>query len=140
MAAKLSARKQKFVDAYAGNATEAAIAAGLSKKTAKAAGSRMFNDADVQAAIRARDKEAAKASIATRQQRQQFWTKVLLAENEKMADRLKASELLGRSEADFTDKMEVKGELTLEDLVRESADVPAAAVKKPVAVAPRAET
>lgn len=47
--------------------------------------------------------------IASREERQAFWTRVLLAEERdgedppKMSDRLKASELLGRSEADFTD-------------------------------------
>lgn len=32
-------------------------------------------------------------------------------------DRLKASELLGRSEADFAEKLHVVGRLTLEELV-----------------------
>jgi len=48
--------------------------------------------------------------IATREERQAFWTNVLYGKEEsdtKMSDRLKASELLGRSEADFTDNLRV---------------------------------
>ena len=41
--------------------------------------------------------------IATRDERQKFWTDVMNSSSEEMRDRLKASELLGKSEADFTE-------------------------------------
>jgi hypothetical protein len=41
----------------------------------------------------------------TRQQRQQFWSKVAGDESQEMKDRLRASELLGKSEADFTENL-----------------------------------
>lgn len=49
----LSAKREAFVRAYVayGNATQAAIAAGYSEKTAKQQGSRLLTDVDIQAAI-----------------------------------------------------------------------------------------
>ena len=51
----LSARRQRFVNAYigecAGNATQAAIKAGYSEKTARSAGSRLLTKADVRQAL-----------------------------------------------------------------------------------------
>ncbi|MCD6150032.1 terminase small subunit [bacterium] len=39
--------------------------------------------------------------VATRRERQVFWTKTMMDKEEKMSDRLRASELLGKSELDF---------------------------------------
>jgi len=97
------------VDAYAGNATEAAIAAGYSHQTARAQGSRLLTNADIREAIEARRSKASERLIATREDRQRFWTGVLRDVGAEMRDRLKASELLGKSEADFTEKVEHSG-------------------------------
>ena len=73
--------------------------------------------------------EEVKVYIATKQDRQAFWTKIMagtLFKDEgapeidigiRLSDRIKASELLGKSECDFLQKHEVTGKLTLEDLV-----------------------
>ena len=53
-----------------------------------------------------RDKVNA-VKILTRIERQQFWSKVILDEDEQMRARLKASELLGRSNADFVEKVQL---------------------------------
>jgi phage terminase small subunit len=53
------------------------------------------------------DTEVLKGHIATRKERQIFWTQMMMDEEEKASDRLKASELLGRSEVDFVEKKEV---------------------------------
>ena len=105
--APLSYRQQQFVKYYAGNGAEAAKLAGyagdnvaLSKMS-----HRLMKLPKIKHAIRMRDSKVAKANVATRLDRQEFWTKVLLDENAEMKDRLKASELLGRSEADFTDNV-----------------------------------
>ena len=47
--------------------------------------------------------------IATRVQRQQFWTEVMKNPEASLADRLRASELLGKSEADFVAKVQHEG-------------------------------
>ena len=104
---KLTAKQQAFVDAYAGNATAAALAAGYSPKTAYSQGQRLLKIAEVQDAIKAREAQRFAPTIATRLERQQFWTSVLRNEDEAMKDRLKAAELLGKSEGDFLERVEV---------------------------------
>lgn len=122
----LSKMEQKFVEAYAGNGEQAAIIAGYSKKTARMQASRLLTRANVIKAIKARQEEPRALRILTRQERQNFWTKVALGEEEgaDMKDRLKATELLGRSEADFTDKLNLSGRPTVivKDLTGESKD------------------
>jgi phage terminase small subunit len=56
----VSPKKQAFVDAYLvdRNATQAAIKAGYSKKTAKQQGSRLLTDVDVQQAVEAGTQKA----------------------------------------------------------------------------------
>ena len=49
-----------------------------------------------------------KAVIATKAERQAFWTSVMKDNMQRMTDRLKASELLGKAFADFTDKIDMK--------------------------------
>ncbi len=53
------------------------------------------------AAIRAKTRVN---SIATRSERQQFWTEMYKDSNKQPSDRLRASELLGKSECDFIEK------------------------------------
>lgn len=105
--AKLNARQQAFVEAYAGNATAAALAAGYSEKTARSQGQRLLTKDDIKDAIKARETQRLAPTIATRQERQEFWTSVLRNENEAMKDRLKAAELLGKSEGDFLERVEM---------------------------------
>lgn len=105
--AKLNAKRQAFVDAYAGNATAAALAAGYSPKTAYSQGQRLLKSVEVQDAIKAREAKRLAPTIATRQERQEFWTSVLRSEDEAMKDRLKAAELLGKSEGDFLERVEM---------------------------------
>jgi phage terminase small subunit len=115
----LNSRQQAFVDAYAGNATEAARLAGYkgSAHALEVTGSRLLRHAEVRKAIAARNKPQQKKRIADRQERQQFWSDTMNDASVKPVDRLRASELLGRSEADFTEKVLVQGKLTLEQLV-----------------------
>ena len=105
--AKLNAKRQAFVEAYAGNATAAALAAGYSERSARSQGQRLLTNDDIQDAIKARETQRLAPTIATRQERQEFWTSVLRNENEAMKDRLKAAELLGKSEGDFLERVEM---------------------------------
>lgn len=119
MADKLTARQQRFVDAYDGNATQAAIAAGYSAKNARNTGARMLTKANIRAALRAREKDRSAPMIATREERQAFWTEIMRDENTMIMARLKAAELLGKSEADFVEKVDVRGELTVSSVLEE---------------------
>ncbi len=60
----------------------------------------------IQAAID--ERVAADPAVATREERQQFWTKIMNDTGEDMRDRLRASEILGKSQGDFVERREVK--------------------------------
>lgn len=104
-------RRRTFVEQYllSGNATKAAIAAGYSKRTAYSQGNRLLKNAEVKLAIRALQRTetaaviAARVEIATRAERQAFWTKTQNDPTVPLAIRLRASELLGKSQADFVE-------------------------------------
>lgn len=115
----LNERERRFVESYmgeaAGNATKAAELAGYSAKTAGQIGHRLLKKVKVRKAIESRvDGDPA---IANREARQRFWTSVMIGSGEfakcGMSDRLKASELLGKSQADFVDRHEHNGKLEL---------------------------
>lgn len=113
----LTERQRRFVAAYTGDVQAAALAAGYSATTARAMGKRIMEAPGVKAALEARRAKEQGGLIATREERQRFWTEVMRDESRDARDRLKASELLGKSEADFTEKVEHSGALTLEQLV-----------------------
>ncbi len=101
----LTRKQMAFVAAFHGNAAEAARAAGYSAKTAKAIGSELLTKPDIADAIREREQERTDSMIATREERQQFWTAILRDPETELRDRLRASELLGRSEGDFLERV-----------------------------------
>lgn len=101
----LTRKQMAFVAAFHGNAAEAARAAGYSAKTAKAIGSELLTKPDIKEAIQERERERTDSMIATREERQSFWTAILRDPESELRDRLRASELLGKSEGDFLEKM-----------------------------------
>lgn len=107
MAKKLTAKQAAFVEAYAGNATEAALQAGYSKKSAYSIGNENLNKPEIQKAIKERQALQIQPLIWSREQRQRFWSEVAADEAQDMRDRLRASELLGKSECDFTDRVQM---------------------------------
>lgn len=56
--------------------------------------------------------------IATREELQAFWTELIRDNTQRGTDRLKASELLGKSFALFTDKVETKAIVSFEDMLK----------------------
>lgn len=109
MARGLTKMRQAFIDVFNGNITESAIAAGYSPKSAHSIGSKLLKNVEIQEAIKARQDKRLSLVIASREQRQAFWSEVMNDENLFMKDRLRASELLGRSEGDFLDRHEITG-------------------------------
>lgn len=107
MARRLTAQQLRFVEHYAGNATEAARLAGY--KHPMQLGCSLLARPHVAAAIRARDAEASARRIATREERQRFWTRTMNDAAQDMAARLKASALLGKSQGDFMLRVEHTG-------------------------------
>jgi phage terminase small subunit len=106
---KLTLKQQKFVDCYDGNIKEAANKAGLSYRYCRGL---MAKKHILEAIKNRQNTEVRPKTIADRQKRQRFWTKVMNDKSEKMSDRLKASELLGKSEADFTENVAHSGNIT----------------------------
>ena len=100
----MNCRQAAFVAEYLVdcNATQAAIRAGYSARTAASQGARLLRNVKVMAAIQRAQQEHTNALIATREQRLSFWTQVMLDGDTDMKHRLKASELLGKASGDFT--------------------------------------
>jgi phage terminase small subunit len=109
----LTPKQKAFVSVYNGNATESAILAGYSERSAGSIAVGLMNNSLIVRMIRAREESEAKINILSRQERQAFWSAVANDPNQKMQDRLRASELLAKSECDFTEKIEVDGNLGL---------------------------
>ncbi len=128
----LTQKQRKFIAAYAGNGTEAARVAGYDGNDATLAqvASENLRKPEIAAAIKAREGKAVKRIIADREERQAFWSEVMRGGMQKegfdpdpfsvdpmakigLADRLRASELLGKSEADFVDRTEGTQEITI---------------------------
>ena len=99
-------RQIAFCEAYiaCGNATEAAIKAGYSPRTARSQGHRLLTNADIQRFIATRNEELKSARIADVSEVRTFWTQTMRENTVLMRDRLKASELLGKSVGAFEDK------------------------------------
>ena len=105
--AKFTVKQQRFIDFYAGNGADAARKAGYkgNNKTLEAQGRQNLANPRINKLIKARETKRNNPGIKNREERQQFWSN-MMDSAEKPSDALKASELLGRSEADFTDKVD----------------------------------
>lgn len=96
------------------NATQAAIRSGYSAKTAYSQGQRLLKSPEVRKALDNYMTERQSEFIATREERQKFWTMIMYDEELSIKDRLRASELLGKSFGDFIDRVEAKTETCLD--------------------------
>ena len=67
---------------------------------------KMASDIRVVRAIRIYNAHA-NPGIASKNERQEFWSSVMMDETERMSDRLKASELLGKAAKDFVEQVEI---------------------------------
>ncbi|HGD6554558.1 TPA: terminase small subunit [Streptococcus agalactiae] len=79
---KLTLKQQKFIDEYiiCGNATDAAIKAGYSKKTAGQIGEQNLKKLEIKQAIQSRMKVLEKSSIATADEVLRVFTQILRQE------------------------------------------------------------
>ena len=125
---KLTEKQKRFIDEYLIdlNATAAARRAGYSKRTADRIGPELLGKTCVSRAITERQKE--------RQQRTEVSQDYVIENLKEIVERsmqrqgddeydpraaAKSLELLGRHLGMFTDKIDVKGELTVSGLLRE---------------------
>ena len=96
-------RQRRFCEAYAvdPNATRAAIAAGYSERTARAAGQRLLTKVDIVTYLSELTEKTFSQNIAGILEVRSFWSDVFRDPEQKTADRLKASELLVKSSGLF---------------------------------------
>lgn len=137
----LSKQERMFVDAFDGDPTYAARIAGFAGADAyiKVKAEKLLKLPHIIEAIQDRAKYTLKSKnvIATREERQAMWTSIMMNEdpyhkqevengipipegNIPLTTRLKASELLGKSEADFVDKIQMDVHHSLSELIQQS--------------------
>lgn len=116
----LTLKQKRFADEYiiSGNATNAAIKAGYSRKTAKSSGNENLTKPDIQNYIKSRTAELESAKIADMREIREFWTRLMRNEVAKDQDRLKASELMARTQGAFIERQEVTlgGDMSIAEL------------------------
>lgn len=112
---KLTPKQKAFADYFieCGNATEAAIRAGYSKKTAKQIANENLTKPYLKSYIDSRLKEIESKRIATAEEVLQYLTAVMRGEEKdqfeldaSLQDRTKAAELIGKRYALFKDRVE----------------------------------
>lgn len=126
----MNAKQRKFCDEYliSGNATDAAIKAGYSPKTAKQIGSENLAKPDLRAYIDEQLEKLHSAKIADAGEVMEYLTSVMRGEHSEQVlmlvgdgmqtitdikvsakERIKAAELIGKRYALFSDKMDLGG-------------------------------
>lgn len=142
---KLSKMHRLFVEAFCGCPMEAAQIAGFggTLESLRATGNRLLSDPLVLEAIKERSRYLNKMgnAIAVKDERQMFWTSIMnnkdphhMVEKDSngidipegnigMNMRLKASELLGKSEGDFVERLDITGTVSISDVIKESYDI-----------------
>lgn len=126
----MTPRQRKFCDEYliSGNATDAAIKAGYSPKTAKQTGSENLAKPDLKAYIETELEKLHSAKIADAQEVLEYLTAVMRGQHTEQVlklvgdgiqtvtdidvsakERIKAAELIGKRYALFSDKMDLGG-------------------------------
>lgn len=127
---KLSPKQERFIEEYfihEMNATQAAIAAGYSEKTAGAIGAENLKKPQIRARIDARLEQMKQKKILQAEEVLEHLTRIALGEEKEQVlmgvgkgaetktymevtakDRIKALELLGKAHAVFTDKQKVE--------------------------------
>ena len=125
---KLTIKQRKFADEYikTGNATQSAIKAGYSKKTARQVGAENLTKPNIKSYIDERMKQLEEEAIADQAEVLKYLTRVLRDEEREdvlvnvgnyeqeiqsmkvsAKDRIKAAELLGKRYGSWTDKVDL---------------------------------
>jgi phage terminase small subunit len=118
----LTEKQRRFCEAYSangGNALAAAREAGYKKPNPQ--GAENLAKPTIRDAIDRLRLSYTNSAIATREERQTFWTNMLRDPNVAERDRLRASELLGKSQADFIDRVDATTRIIVEH-VHETID------------------
>ena len=115
----LTEKQRKFCEAYSsngGNALQAATAAGYKKPHPE--GVHCLQKTTIQKALEELRKSTTNSAIMTREERQMMWTEFAKDKSMTPTERMKASELLGKSQADFIDRAELSGNIAIAKISR----------------------
>lgn len=119
----LTEKERIFADEYikTTNATQSAIKAGYSEKSASSKGSQLLRKVKVRKYIDSVMEKRSKNTIATADEVLEYLTKVMNGEEKdafgldaSIADRTKAAELLGKRHMLFTDKVKLDAEIEID--------------------------
>nr|DAX78799.1 MAG TPA: Terminase small subunit [Caudoviricetes sp.] len=110
---KLNARQKAFCEYYvaSGNATDAAIKAGYKEKNARFIGSENLTKANIKKYIEELQEKAKGNRIMTAIERREFLTSMIKDAAVKDTDRLKALDILNKMDGEYTQKVEVNGNI-----------------------------
>ena len=113
----MNQRRRAFCEAYlvSGNATNAAVKAGYSTRTARSIGQRLLTYVDIQEYLELRNQEISDANTAKMEEVRQFWTAIMRDQSMKPVDRLKSSELLAKAYGAFSEH--ISGEISVSAIV-----------------------
>lgn len=117
----LNERQTKFAENYAkhGNATKAYAEAGYESKSIKsdeANAARLIRNDKVASYIKELTDKIRSQSIADLVEIKEFWTKVIRSDEEETPHRLKAAELIAKTQGAFIDKIEHSGKIDVNDI------------------------
>jgi len=121
----LTPKQRLFCEFYVGcgNASESARLAGYSEKSARAVGAENLTKPDIKKYIESLTQAGSNARIATAIERQEFWTSIMRGQLFEVDDKqIKASEILGKAQGDFINKVEMSGDLKTDTLTDEELD------------------
>jgi phage terminase small subunit len=116
----LTEKQRRFCEAYSGNggnALAAARSAGYRQPVPQS--NENIKKPIIQKAIESLRLTTTSLAIMTRRERQELWSAMIRDESIPTMARLRASELLGKSQGDFIDRQEVTGSFeTIPDCIR----------------------
>jgi len=111
---QMTHRQELFIQEYikTGNTTNSAIKAGYSKRTAKSIGQRLLTFVNIKKRIEELSQKIANNNnIMTAKERQEYLTKLINSDDVKVSDKLKALDILNKMTGEYTQKVEVNGEI-----------------------------
>ena len=110
----LTVLQRRFVEVFDGNGVSSAKKAGYkgNKNALAVIAHRNLKNPEIVKLIKTKEERRVRGHIMNRMERQEFWTKVALDEEQSMTDRLRAVADLAKSEGDFLTRIEVSDDLS----------------------------
>ncbi len=120
----MNRRQQAFAEAYllSLNATEAAKVAGYSARTSHSIGQRLLKNVEVTEHIAQGLERQRQERTAQIEEIREFWTETMRNKAARVAERLKSSELLGKSYGMFLERVEVDGNMNIQENLEKLTD------------------